>query len=296
MNDDEIQDIASLEEWFYENETCWIIPYIEKKFAPCSYGYQHFLMKKNLYFCKKIIGDDELTNDRKKYILMENLLKNRRPGKICLVHGEMGGGKTGIGCFILDMFYKNRFDLLKRKTRKYLKFFFVTKSETKPQLPSWIKIVDSTNKLRNNSFALIDEGAIQLNARRAMSRENIDASMELVKLRQKGITLIILVQHEKMVDPNVRRLATVHIYKKGSDFTHTEGSNEQVDLIRNRLKARRINEAYVEVRSSGLFMNLEHELPDWWDDERVSKYMKNWKKKPEIKQEVEKHGSFSEQL
>ena len=51
-----------------------------------------------------------------------------------------------------------------------------------------------------------------------MRRENVEATEKLVQLRQRGITMLILVQNAKMVDTNVRRLASIRALKFGIDF------------------------------------------------------------------------------
>ena len=49
-----MEDIASLEEWFYNNDI-FIIPYIEKNFNPISFEHQYNLMLNHLIFAKTII-------------------------------------------------------------------------------------------------------------------------------------------------------------------------------------------------------------------------------------------------
>lgn len=274
------EDIASMRAWFDEHDDCFITPYIEQNFPEESWNYQYQFMQQHLFFTKKIITDDITMNEKKIKMLLECLLKKGQPGKICLVEGEMGGGKTGFACYVLDEMRNDRFKIVRSIKPRY---FFVTKSPTKPALPTWLKVIEDVKQLENNSFAIIDEGAINLNARRAMTRTNVEASMELVKLRQKGITLIILVQHGKMVDPNVRRLASLQVLKKGSSLFGMEEKNDEIVLIRRRLKARKVDEAYFEKQNSGFFFKINHTLPEWWDDEKVSKYMKNWSnKEPEV--------------
>jgi hypothetical protein len=46
--DDTFEDIASLEEWFEENEICFVIPYIENNFRPVSFNYQYNYMIEHL--------------------------------------------------------------------------------------------------------------------------------------------------------------------------------------------------------------------------------------------------------
>lgn len=291
------QDIAYYGNWFFENQEVHIIPYIEKNFPEESWNYQLWFMQKHLFFSKKIIENELNLNSQKQKIYLKKLVhRDNNEGKIVLVEGAMGGGKTGFGCWTLDEYYKQK---------PYLNYFFVTRSETHPVLPSWIKIVSSMDDVEKitvhsgkNAVALIDEGAINLNARRSMTKENVDASMLLVKLRQKGITMVILVQHTKMIDPNVRRLASVRILKHGINF-HSDEEDESEDIkeIRRRLKPRSKKEVYLEILSDGIYLNFSHPLPEWWDDEKVSKYMKNWEKAtPTPKKGGKSDGRLSEKI
>lgn len=273
---DYIEDMASLEEFFQENETCFIMPYIEQNFKECSWNYQYNFMQQHLFFTKKIVTNFALSNEEKIEILINNLTQSdNKEGKIVLVDGAMGGGKTGFGCWLMDEYHKKK---------DYLNYFFVTKSDKKPELPPWFKIIGDLTDTIPNSMALIDEGAINLNARRAMTKENVEASQLLVKLRQKGITMIFLVQNIKMIDPNVRRLASMRVLKWGIDFGAEDNQDEEINLIRKRLKPRDKSEAYIEIPSSLTCINISHGLPDWWDDEKVSKYMKEWKQFKKVKE------------
>jgi hypothetical protein len=266
------EDIASLMEWFEENETCHIIPYIEQNFKEVSFAHQLWLMRQHLFFAKQIIENERMSNEEKINVLMRSATQqDNKEGKIILVDGAMGGGKTGFGCWFIDEYHKRK---------PYLNYFFVTKSEQKPRLPSWFKVIEDITDTRPNSIALIDEGAINLNSRRAMTRNNVETSELLVKLRQKGITMIFLVQNIKMIDPNVRRLSSIRVLKWGIDFGSDDNDSDDVKLIRKRLKPKDKTEAYMEIYSSSKYFNFKHGLPEWWDDEKVSKYMKNWDKKP----------------
>jgi len=277
---DFIKDVAYYINYFEENDECFITPYIEQKFNEESWSYEYSLMRAHPYFTYTIMEDEKLSDVEKQEIFFNNLVhSDNNEGKIVLVDGAMGGGKTGFGCWALDEYHKRK---------EELNYFFVTKATSPPILPKWIKIVNNigiveeiTLKSKRNSVALIDEGAIQLNSRRSMSKDNIDASMLLVQLRQRGITLIILVQNVNMVDVNVRELASIRVLKFGVEFGTNQRQkgikiSDDLKLIRRRLKPRNKKEAYFEIQSLSICLKFQHPLPIWWDNEKVSKYMKNW--------------------
>lgn len=247
----------------YERDTL-LVTYLEQKFQEPSWNYQLKLMIESPYFANKILDDYEISNEEKQQVYLKNLMYgDSKGGKIVLVDGAKGGGKTGFGAWTLDECYK---------MKPNLKYYYVSSASNRPKLPEWITIVRSDGELPNDCVALIDEGAIQLSSRRAMTKENTDASDRLVVLRHKGITLIILVQDIKMIDTNVRRLADIRILKFGIPFGAEKGHHdEEIQMIRTRLQPMNNREAYMEIPSRKIFFTFSHSLPNWWDDEKVSK-------------------------
>jgi len=266
--------------YLLENERdAQLMTYIEQNFHEESQQYQIWLMLEYPFFANKILDDYELSNEEKQLKYINKITYNKsNQGVVVLVDGWMGGGKTGFGCWSIDEVHK---------LKPNFGYFFVTKSTSKPRLPKWITILEDPNDVPNNCVALIDEGAIQLGSRRAMSRENKEVSDRIVQLRQRGIVLIILTQHIKMVDANVRRVTNIRIAKKGTTF-ETEGLSDDIKLIRNRLRPQDKSEAYIEFE--GEYFKFSHELPEWWDDEKISKYMQNW----DMREKTEGAGSTKE--
>lgn len=269
------EDIASLQVWFNENFVCIIEPYcFQNTGCDESYEYQIGFMEKHLYFAKKIIEDASYLNSQKIDLYMKNLMhKDGGGGKIVLVDGAKGGGKTGFGCWTLDEYHKQK---------PNLKYYFVTKAVHRPELPDWVIVVDNIDKVPNDCIAVVDEGAIQLSNRRSMTKENRDASDRLVTLRHRGITLIILVQNIKMVDTNVRRLADIRILKFGIPFGTEEQESDDIKEIRKRLRPQNNKDAYMEISAYHKYFRFKHDLPEWFNSETTSK---SFKVMPIIKQQ-----------
>jgi hypothetical protein len=258
-----------------ENERDYeVVSYIEQHFNEESYKYQLSLMLNYPFFATKILEDYSMDNENKISILLKKICYEQG-GKIILIDGSRGGGKTGFGSFLINEIH-NKFP------KKYC--YWVTKSKAKIPLPNWIKIVGNIDLVPNDSIALVDEGAIQLNSRKSSTTENKDASERLVVLRHKGITMIILVQNIKMVDVNVRRLADIRALKYGIPFGTTDGEdiNKDLEFIRSRLRPRSNREVYIEITSIHLFMNFKHNLPDWWDDDKISKSYRSFEKQEAV--------------
>jgi hypothetical protein len=236
------------------------------------------------FFGNKILDDYEMTNEEKQQIFLKNMTESENnEGRIILIDGAMGGGKTGFACWGVDEYHK---------IKPYLKYFFITKSAHLPELPQWIRIIKSIEEIENDSIVIIDEGAIQLGSRSSFSRENLQASELLVQLRQRGITMLIIVQNILMVDINVRRLATIRILKYGVQFgidkkREHQKENKNLELIRNRLKPKNKSRAYIEIASERVYLNFSHPLPAWWNKETTSKYMKKCDLKEERRKEIE---------
>jgi hypothetical protein len=231
------------------------------------------------YFANKILDDYEMSNEEKQDEIMDNLTnEDKKEGKLILVDGAKRGGKTGFGMWLIDRYHERK---------PNLNYCFVSKRDNHPPLPSWFKFFKSVDELPNDCIALVDEGAINLNARRAMSKENVDASEELVILAHKGITLIILVQHIKMVDSNVRRTADIRVLKFGINFGSDDNTSDDVKLIRSRLKPKNKTEAYIEIGAYQIYRRLTHGLPSWWND-AVSKSWRDTHKSIDNKKESKK--------
>lgn len=236
-----------------------------------------------------------MENDEKIYTFLQSLVyEDKGGGRIVLVDGARGGGKTGFGCWVIDQYHE-------KKPRD--KYYFVTKADNKPSMPHWVRVVKDITEVPNNSIALIDEGAIQLSSRRHSNRENKEACDRLVVLRHKGITLIILVQNIRMVDINVRRLADIRVLKYGIPFgaEDKEGESDDVKEIRKRLRPRSYKDAYIEIKAHRRFMKFNHDLPVWFDTEKTSKSFKDidFKKlhgTEERKKEKKSDGKLSEAL
>jgi hypothetical protein len=276
MISDIYEDIASLEEWFFENEECFIIPYIEKNFKEVSFDYEFDFMKQHLFFTKIIIEDNAMTNDQKLRELYDNV--SRGKSKIVIVVGMRGQGKTATGMLLLEELYNKAL---------HNRFYYVGKPSDESEYPKWLKFCDDLDNLPNNSIAIIDEAVIKYSARRSMSGENVSLTEKMVILRHKGCTLIFMAQNLRMADTNIDRLADIIIYKKANKYgNEKDKESEDIQLIRQRLKPRTKSQAMIEYRLSGKFRSITHKLPSFWNEETISKSFKEFKK--EDKKEVNK--------
>jgi len=275
-----IQDTAYLSFWFDENEECFIIPYIEQNFHESSFQHQYEQMRQFLFFTKAVIEDYLLDNDSKIIELVDKLKYGK--SKIIMIVGSRGSGKTAFALFIAE--------LLHEEGRRII--YYVGKPEFSEFYPKWIKFVDDLNKLPDNAFALVDESAIKYSSRRSMTTENVDLTNQLVILRHRGISLMLITQNISMVEVNVDRLADIFLYKLGSNYgiRHKKGSminkfHQEKMMIFERLRPKIKEDCMIEyvTGSKSIFRKITNKLPTFWDDEKISKSYKGFRGVPHKK-------------
>jgi len=250
------EDIASLQEWFDENYTCHIEPYVFQNFSTASQEHQLNFMEQHLFFTKKIIEDAAISNSGKQGYLLDSLSYGK--SKIVIIEGSRGGGKTATSFWIVNELHEKNL---------HQKFYFVKTGEKPKGLPDWIVHVQDMDEVPNNSLCIVDESAIKYNSRNSWSDENKDFVKRLVILRHKGISIIMITQHMKMIEIGARRLADIKIYKLGSNLTNEdERADDEKRLVRERLRPRDKTECLVEIPIFNKFYKFTHGLPTWFND------------------------------
>jgi hypothetical protein len=263
-----IEDIASLENWFIENEDCFIAPYIEQNFKEVSWSYEYNFMMGHLFFTKVIIDNWDMSNEHKLKELFDELSYGK--SKIVTIVGGRDQGKTAIALLISEELYNRNMHQV---------IYYVGNPANKEAYPSWIKFVNTLDELPNNVVAMIDEAALKYSARRFMSGENLDLTQKMVILRHNGCSLLFMTQHLKLYDINIGRLSDIVIYKPGANYgNEKEKESDDLKQIRIRMKPRDKKDAMIEYRIKNKYRTLTHGLPSFWDDEKISKAYKCYKK------------------
>ena len=267
-----------LNEWWEENEGCFIVPYIEQNFREVSWDHQFNLMQEFCYFARAIIDDFKMTDEEKMEDLVKALAKGK--SKIVTIVGGRGSGKTATTLFIAEEVHKTGHD----------KIYYVGNPEHREIYPPWITFVQNLDDLPFGAFGMVDEAAIKYNARRFMTSENMDLTEKMVVLRHNDITLLLITQNLELIELNIRRLNDIVIYKMSSEYgikkkrgeTITKMERERM-MIRQRLKPRAKSEVMVEYLSGAfpVFRKFDHPLPSFWDEQKISKSFRNHKTKKE---------------
>lgn len=274
-----VEDYASMMEWFEENETCFIIPFIEQTFRQVSWEYELDFMREHLIYTKNIIEDFQMSDNEKLAELINHVYHGK--SKIILVVGSRGAGKTATALYLAEQ---------AKLLGGHRSIYYVGYPEYKEMYPLWFRFVDTIDKIPNNSFAIIDEAAIKYSARDFQSTGNKQLTEQMVIARHKDITLVLITQNIKLVDINVNRLADIIIFKMGSNYglerrkgeIMTKEKKEQEIIVR-RMKPRTKEECMV-LYSSGsypIYRRFKNPLPTFWDDEKISKSHRHYKKQEE---------------
>lgn len=268
------EDIAYLDEWYNENEQCFILPYIEANFARASWEYQRQYMKDNLLFTKQIIDNYNMSNEEKIYELMNKVSHGK--SKIILIVGSRGSGKTATVLYIAEQNYLNE---------NHKKIYYVGDPENKEVYPKYFIFVRSLDELPNGSFAVVDEAAIKYNARKSRTKDNMELTEKMVILRHKDINLLMITQNLSLLEINADRLADIIIYKMGSDYgirkkrqQNLTTLDKQNMLIISRLRPRNKEHCMIEYRSgaSNIYRSIINPLPTFWHDNLISKSFKSF--------------------
>lgn len=125
-------------------------------------------------------------------------------GKIGIILGGRGSGKTAIGIKFLENVYA--------KTKK--KCFSI--GLKKEGLPSWINSIKNPEEIENNSFVLVDEGGVLFSSRKSMSNANKVLSDLILLSRHKGINILFISQNSSNLEVNILRQADLLILKPSS--------------------------------------------------------------------------------
>lgn len=192
-----------------------------------------------------------------------------RKSLIMLITGKRGSGKTSLGMKFLELFTK----LTKKKC--YAVGF------SKSKIPRWIKKVEDTEKIKNNSVALLDEGALLFSSREAMKQPNKIISKIMAIARHKNLTLILIAQNSAMIDLNVLRLADVILLKEPSLLQtkfERKAIKEMYEKVIPLFKDIKETEKkkYVYLWSDEFEGLLRYDLPEFWN-ESISKGFRYFK-------------------
>jgi hypothetical protein len=141
---------------------------------------------------------------------------------IGIILGARGTGKSAFGIKFLENMHS--------KTKK--KCFAMGFS--KEEMPSWIKVIESPEELKNDSHVLIDEGGILFSSRKSMSSANKLLSDLILIARHKNLSIMFISQNSANLDVNILRQADYLVLKPSS-------------LLQKDFERKKIQKIYSEV-------------------------------------------------
>jgi len=182
------------------------------------------------------------------------LLNN--PGKIGIILGARGSGKSALGMRVLENI--NSFG------KKVYALGFKPES-----LPKWIIPIKDINQITNNSFLLADESGIGFSSRSSMSSINKLLTELLLISRHKDLSIIFITQNSSNVEINTLRQADYLLLKPSSllqlDFERKKIKDIYQEVID---KFKKYNEKGTTYIYSDVYRGfVKNELPGFWSDE-----------------------------
>ena len=208
-----------------------------------------------------VVSDFEKSNEAKLKEVVSLFLYGK--SKIVYIVGARNSGKTATAFMFAETTHKETGRLI----------YYVAPTVGKEALPEWCKSIDSIKNVPNGSLAMIDEAALQYNAREFYDRENIDMTKLLAIARHKDLFLIFITQDTALADTNIKRLRDVILWKRANNYTMSEKgdrfSREQKfwQKVRNMMAPRTQDECLFEYPAQKRFINFKHGLPDCWTDD-----------------------------
>lgn len=143
---------------------------------------------------RKISGDFD---DWEKHLMKSD-------STIGIVLGARGSGKSALALKVFENIYS------KTNMKLYAMGF------RKEEMPSWIEVVESVDRIKNNSHVLIDEGGVLFSSRKSMSLPNKLLSELILIARHKNLSILFISQNSSNLDVNVLRQADYLLLKPSS--------------------------------------------------------------------------------
>lgn len=270
---------------FYLNgRKATLMRYLQRFYPPYDWRIIKHFFYDNPVQAKVILSDFAKSNDAK-LTEVAKLFIGGGKSKIVFVVGARGSGKTATTFMFAET--------VNREISRPI--FYVSEDVDAKLLPSWMKMVKGVSDVPKESFAIIDESAIQYSSRDALKDKNKLLGKELSIARHREIFLIFITQHIAMSDINLDRLKDLVIWKKSNDYTFgTRDKKTQEgkfwNKVRTMMAPRGKNECLFEYPAYKRFIHFTHSLPECWSD-ALSKTWKDAKLNKMVeKNKVEKGG------
>jgi len=260
-----------------------LLTFVEQKYPEESHSVQIKRMLEFPFFANKVLDDFSLSYDTKlrKFFNMLSFGKS----KIITIIGGRGSGKTAFAMYVVEQLYKEG---------HHKNVYYVKKGERPPWLPEWINTAQNMEEVPNKSFAILDETVLEYGARNFHTDENKSFTERLVILRHKDTSVMLVTQHSKLIDINIRRLSDILVYKNGANIEQEGAQDQERFMILSMLMPHDKTRSLIEVKQFNNFWVVQTGLASFWDDELVSKTYRDYN--PDKVKREQRTKKFHEEL
>ena len=254
--DTQRQMLAASQWYYFDLHQGELFEWVQDKFDQHSYIEAKNYFYDNPYIGYLILKQQEINNDKKEELIVNELLK---PGKIHIVVGSKGSGKTCLSYYLTS----------KAAEKGKEVWFFGPPVD----VPYFIKGTTlNFSKIPNDALTIIDEASVQFFNATSRS-EKIDVIRLLPVIRHSNQSFIVITQNTAIMDINFLRMADSIIFKSPSILQSiSEGKYERI----------RISETLSSIApkkiSNYLFYNDKYlllpsyPLPLWWKESFSTPY------------------------
>lgn len=190
--------------WIFRMNRSLLASYLDSIWEPIEHESIKRAFKKDPYIGYVVLNDyarnlkDPQINWKKMLSIID------QPGcEIVLISGSKREGKTYLGWQILEEMYKKGHDV-----------YWVGPPVN---LPDWCKYAADISELPAGAFGLVDEAAVFLNNRKAMTKKNIGLLDHIPTMAHAGVTCIFITQSTARTDTALTGWADIHFKKKYSN-------------------------------------------------------------------------------
>ncbi len=190
---------------------------------------------------------------------------NTNETTIGLIVGARGTGKSAIALRVLE-------NVKAQTGRNCMAMGFNAAT-----LPNWIKCVENTEDLENDSFIVIDEGGVLFSSRSSMSGMNKMISSLILVARHKNISILFITQNSSNLDINIIRQSDYLVLKPASllqlDFERPIFSKIYEEIDEKMKKYKKENRGLTFIYNEHFRGFINNSLASFWGED-ISKNFK----------------------
>lgn len=185
---------------------------------------------------------------------------------ILLVIGRRGSGKSVTGFKLLENIHA-----LNTARQCYVI------GSNPSAFPDFIDGIEDIDDAQNGSIVLVDEGALQFNARRSQGDKAVNLTKLMAIARHKDLTLIFITQNSRLIDINCLSMSDILVFKEPS-IMQEKTDRKEVKKFYQKIKYFFMGFAKKERKKFAYWFGDDFRgfigipLPSFWSDEISKSY------------------------